>query len=36
MWANRPPIKNGMLEVAQEPGFGLVLDEDMVRRYRVG
>src|SRR5881409_3612531 len=34
MWANRPPIKDGMMEVAQGPGFGLVLDEDVVRRYR--
>src|SRR5213593_1430533 len=34
MWANRPPIKDGMMEVAQGPGFGLVLDETMVRRYR--
>src|SRR5215813_13553279 len=35
MWANRPAIKDGMMEVAQGPGFGLVLDEDMVRRYRI-
>src|SRR2546422_307223 len=35
MWANRPPIKDGMLEVASDPGFGLILDEGMVRRYRV-
>ena len=34
MWANRPPIKNGVMEVTQEPGFGLILDEDLVRRYR--
>src|SRR6516225_3555740 len=36
MWANRPPIKYGMMEVAQGPGFGLVLDGDLVQRYRVG
>jgi L-alanine-DL-glutamate epimerase-like enolase superfamily enzyme len=35
LWTNRPPIKNGMLEVTQGPGFGLILDEGMVRRYRV-
>ena len=35
MWANRPPIKDGMLEVTQDPGFGLILDEGMVQRYRV-
>ena len=29
-------IKDGMIEVAADPGFGLVLDEAMVRRYRVG
>ena len=35
MWANRPAIKDGTMEVAQDPGFGLILDEGMVRRYRV-
>jgi D-galactarolactone cycloisomerase len=35
MWANRPAIKDGMMPVSQDPGFGLVLDEDMIRRYRV-
>ncbi|MBI4637169.1 MAG: mandelate racemase/muconate lactonizing enzyme family protein [Candidatus Rokubacteria bacterium] len=35
MWANRPVIKDGMMEVAQGPGFGLILDEGLVRRYRV-
>jgi len=36
LWANRPPIKTGMMDVATGPGFGLVLDEAMVRRYRNG
>jgi L-alanine-DL-glutamate epimerase-like enolase superfamily enzyme len=36
MWANRPAIKDGMMEVSQDPGFGLVLDEAMIQRYRVG
>jgi L-alanine-DL-glutamate epimerase-like enolase superfamily enzyme len=35
MWANRPPIKDGMLEVGSAPGFGLVLDEAMIKKYRV-
>jgi D-arabinonate dehydratase len=34
MWANRPPIKDGAIEVPPDPGFGLVLDEAIVRRYR--
>ncbi len=36
MWANRPAIKDGFIEVSQDPGFGLVLDEAMIQRYRVG
>ena len=36
MWANRPAIKDGMIDVPSDPGFGLVLDAAMVRRYRVG
>ena len=35
MWANRPKIEDGMLEVGSEPGFGLVLDEAMIQRFRV-
>ena len=35
MWANRPSIKDGSLAVGAEAGFGLVLDEAMIRRYRV-
>ncbi|HEY7365786.1 MAG TPA: mandelate racemase/muconate lactonizing enzyme family protein [Methylomirabilota bacterium] len=35
MWANRPAVKDGMIEVPPDPGFGLVLDEAMIRRYRV-
>lgn len=35
VWANRPPIKDGMLQVAPDPGFGLILDEGLVRRYRI-
>jgi D-galactarolactone cycloisomerase len=34
MWANRPAIKNGMMAAASGPGFGLVLDQAMIDRYR--
>jgi len=34
MWANRPAPKNGMIELSPGPGFGVVLDEAMVRKYR--
>jgi L-alanine-DL-glutamate epimerase-like enolase superfamily enzyme len=36
MWANRPAPKNGMIELSPGPGFGVVLDEAMVRKYRAG
>jgi D-galactarolactone cycloisomerase len=36
VWASRPPIKNGMLTVSTAPGFGIVLDEALVRRHRIG
>jgi D-galactarolactone cycloisomerase len=35
MWANRAAIKNGMMEVSADPGFGLILDESLVKKYRV-
>jgi D-arabinonate dehydratase len=35
LWANRPPIKDGLMDVASGPGFGLTLDEATIRRYRV-
>jgi L-alanine-DL-glutamate epimerase-like enolase superfamily enzyme len=35
VWANRPPIKNGIMTISNEPGFGIVLDEALVKRYRV-
>ena len=35
MWLNRPPITNGMVEVADTPGFGLALDQKMIEKYRV-
>lgn len=35
MWINRPTIKNGMMPVATGPGFGIELDENMIRRFRV-
>src|SRR5436309_36387 len=35
VWANRPPIKTGVMTVSSDPGFGIVLDEALVKRYRV-
>lgn len=34
MWINRPAIRNGMMPVATGPGFGIELDEKMIRQYR--
>ncbi|MGA0023499.1 MAG: enolase C-terminal domain-like protein, partial [Burkholderiales bacterium] len=34
MWINRPPVKNGIMPVAPGPGFGIELDEKMIRQYR--
>jgi len=34
MWANRPAIRNGMMEVSKAPGFGIELDWKMIERYR--
>ena len=35
VWANRPAIKDGLLAISSAPGFDVVLDETLVRRYRV-
>ena len=35
MWANRPRVAGGTFEVGAAPGFGLVLDEAMIKKYRV-
>lgn len=35
MWINRPQPKNGTIKVLNAPGFGIELDEKMVKRYRV-
>jgi D-galactarolactone cycloisomerase len=35
MWANRPAIRDGCMEVARDPGFGIQLDWKMIERYRV-
>jgi L-alanine-DL-glutamate epimerase-like enolase superfamily enzyme len=34
MWANRPAPRAGTIELSAGAGFGLVLDEAMMRRYR--
>ena len=36
MWVNRPPIKDGMMQVSTGLGFGLELDPKMIAKYRVG
>jgi D-arabinonate dehydratase len=33
VWANRPPIKDGKITVPDAPGFGVVLDETLVKKY---
>jgi D-galactarolactone cycloisomerase len=35
MWTSRPQVKNGSIDVPSAPGFGIELDEAMVRRCRV-
>jgi D-arabinonate dehydratase len=36
VWANRPAIKDGVMEVGTGAGFGIVLDEPLVQKYRCG
>jgi L-alanine-DL-glutamate epimerase-like enolase superfamily enzyme len=36
VWANRPSIRDGTMEVSRQPGFGIQLDWKLVERYRVG
>jgi D-galactarolactone cycloisomerase len=36
MWANRPTPRDGWFDVGSEAGFGILLDEGMLERYRVG
>jgi D-galactarolactone cycloisomerase len=33
--ANRPPLRDGILELSQRPGLGWELDGDYIERYRV-
>ncbi len=35
MWTNRPQVENGHIEVPRLPGFGIELDQAMLKRYRV-
>jgi D-arabinonate dehydratase len=35
VWSNRPPIKDGMMDLTTGPGFGIVLDEGLIKKYRV-
>ncbi len=32
---NRAPLKNGIIQVPQGPGFDLQLDPDMIKKYRI-
>lgn len=34
MWINRPPVRNGMMQVATGAGFGIELDEKMIQKFR--
>ena len=35
LWANRPAIRDGMVMVPDEPGFGLALDAAIIAKYRL-
>jgi D-galactarolactone cycloisomerase len=35
MWANRPQVKQGWMEVSRGPGFDIQLDPAMLQRYRL-
>jgi D-arabinonate dehydratase len=35
IWTSRPRIENGWMEIRDAPGFGIVLDEALIRKYRV-
>src|ERR1700752_5039489 len=35
MWTNRPRVADGMFDVGTAPGFGLVLEAAMIKKYRV-
>ncbi len=35
MWTTRPQVKDGWIEVPKAPGFGIELDDAMLRRFRV-
>jgi D-galactarolactone cycloisomerase len=35
LWANRPPVTNGLFPIPDGPGFALILDATLIRRYGV-
>ena len=35
VWVNRPKVENGSIAIPKRPGFGIRLDEKLVRKYRV-
>ena len=36
VWTNRPQVKNGHIKINDTPGFGIELDEKVIKKYRVG
>ena len=36
IWTSRAQVQGGYIEVSRAPGFGIELDAEMLRRYRVG
>lgn len=35
MWTTRPQVKDGWIDVPKAPGFGIELDQEMLRRFRI-
>jgi L-alanine-DL-glutamate epimerase-like enolase superfamily enzyme len=35
MVVNRPDVKNGSITLPDRPGFGWILDEDFINKYRI-
>lgn len=36
LWVNRPPIRDGNMQVPTGPGFDIELDEGLIRKFRTG
>ena len=35
VWVNRPAVKKGRITISDAPGFGIELDEKIIKKYRV-